>query len=269
VLERHRGAGYRRAMAQVAVNGATLHVEEAGNGPAVLFLHGGLGDRRLWEPQAAALANRFRCIRYDLRFFGRSSGPAAPWSSVDDAIGLLDALGLERAALVRLSLGGGLALDIAAAHPDRVWAIVHVAASFTGAPANLDGDEQEAAYDEAIARGDLDAAMDIDFALWAPLGVDDTLRELWRATPDARGLPAGARPLPRTEPRLEEISAPTLVVIAAEDPAFLREHGETVARRVPGARRVVVESDHYLTLRQPEQVGELLLEFLGAAAPPA
>jgi len=199
-----------------------------------------------------------------------STGPGVEWSSVDDVVGLLDALGIERAALVGLSLGGGLALDLAAAHPDRVWAIVHVAASFTGAPANLDGDEQEAAYDEAIGRGDLDAAMDIDFALWAPLGVDDTLRELWRETPDARGgLPAGARPLPRAEPRLEEISAPTLVVIAAEDPAFLREHGETVARRVPGARRVVVASDHYLTLRRPEQVGELLLEFLGAAAPPA
>ena len=252
------------------MNGATLEVEEAGNGPAVLFLHGGLGDRRLWEPQAAALASRFRCIRYDLRFFGRSSGPAAPWSSVDDAIGVLDALGVERTAVVGLSLGGGLALDLAAANPDRVWAIVHVAASFTGAPANLDGDGQEAAYDEAIARGDLDAAMDIDFALWAPLGVDDTLRELWRETPDARGgLPAGAQPLPRAEPRLEEITAPTLVVIAAEDPAFLREHGETVARRVPGARRVVVASDHYLTLRRPEQLGELLLVFLGAAAPPA
>src|SRR5205823_11750419 len=99
---------------------------------------------------------------------------------------------------------------------------------------------------------------------------DETLRELWRATPDARGLPDGAKPRPRppAHERLGEISVPTLVVVPTHDPPELRAVGETVARRVPGARLVEIDSDHYLTLRLPEQLVELLREFLEAAAAP-
>ena len=107
-------------MAYLDVNGARLWVEEEGTGPAVLFIHGGLGDLRLWEPQARALSERFRCIRYDLRFWGRSESPGVAFSSIDDVIGVLDALGVKRAALVGLSLGGGLALDVTLAYPHPV-----------------------------------------------------------------------------------------------------------------------------------------------------
>jgi 3-oxoadipate enol-lactonase len=258
-------------VAHADVNGARLWVEEEGAGPAVLFVHGGLGDRRLWQPQAHALAARFRCIRYDLRFWGRSESPGTEFSAVDDAIGVLDAAGIERAAVVGLSLGGGLALDVALAHPERVWALVHVAAGVSGMPVDPYTPEQAAAYEEAEARGDLDAMMEIDLAVWAPLGTDDELRELWRATPDALGVPDGAsprQPSPAGE-RLEEVGVPTLVVVPAHDPPAQREVGATVARRVPGARLVEVDSDHYLTLRLPEQLSELLLEFLVPAAPPA
>jgi pimeloyl-ACP methyl ester carboxylesterase len=64
------------------------------------------------------------------------------------------------------------------------------------------------------------------------------------------------------------VQVPTLVVVAAHDPPAQRELGATAARRIPGARLVEVDSDHYLTLREPEQLGELLVEFLGASAPP-
>ena len=256
-------------MSHVEVNGARLWVEECGAGPAVVFVHGGLGDLRLWERQAWALAARFRCVRYDLRFYGRSTGPAAEWSQVDDLIGVLDALGIDRAALVGLSLGGGLALDSALAHPERVWALAHVAGGVSGLGIDPYTPEQEAAYEAALDRGDLDAAMDIDFAIWAPLGADETLRELWRATPDARGMPDGAKQLPGppAHDRLGDVSVPTLAVVATRDPADLRARGETVARAVPRARLVEVDSDHYLTLRQPERVSRVLDEFLCSAAP--
>lgn len=256
-------------MPHVQVNGASLWVEEAGKGPAVVFVHGGLGDLRLWEPQMWALSERFRCVCYDLRFFGRSTGPGAEWSPVADLVGLLDALGVERAALVGLSLGGGLALDVALAHPERVWALVHVAGGVTGLGVDVYTPEQEKAYDAALERGDFDAAMDVDFAIWAPLGANELLRELWRATPDARGLPERARPLPRPDAheRLGEVSAPTLVVVARHDPAELRARGETVARGVPSARLVEVDSDHYLTLREPARINRLLDDFLCSAAP--
>jgi pimeloyl-ACP methyl ester carboxylesterase len=252
----------------VDVNGARLYVEDEGAGPAVLFIHGGLGDLRLWEPQARALAPSFRCIRYDLRYWGRSQSRGMEFSSVDDAVGVLDALGVEQAALVGLSLGGGLALDVTLAHADRVWALVHVAAGVTGMPVDAYGEERGAAYEAAEAARDLDTMMEIDFAVWAPLGSDEQLRMLWRATPDALGLPDGAAPRPRdpAHERLGEIAVPTLVVVPAHDPAAQREVGKTVARRVPGAQLVEIDSDHYLTLRRADEVSTLLREFLTTSA---
>jgi len=69
-------------MPHADVNGAQLWFEEEGAGPAVVFVHGGLGDLRLWEPQAKLLAQRFRCVRYDLRFWGNSDGPGEEFSPV-------------------------------------------------------------------------------------------------------------------------------------------------------------------------------------------
>jgi pimeloyl-ACP methyl ester carboxylesterase len=256
-------------MAHVEVAGARLWVEEEGSGPAVLFLHGGLGDLRLFEPQARALAGRFRCIRYDLRLWGRSEAAGVEFSSIDDAVGVLDTLGVEQAALVGLSLGGGLAIDVALAHPERTWALVHIAGGVTGLPVDPYTPEQDAAFEQALRSGDVDVAMRIDLDVWAPLGADDAMRELWRATPDALGIPDGAKPLPRPDAheRLDQIAVPTLVVVPTHDPAGQQEVGATVARRVPGAQLVELESDHYVTLRHADQVNELLLEFLTAAAP--
>ena len=121
-------------MPHVDVNGARLWVEEQGSGPAVLFVHGGLGDSRLWEPQARALAAHFRASATTCASGDAPSRRASSLSAVDDAIGVLDALGVERAAIVGLSMGGGLALDVTLAHPDRVWALVHVAAGVSGTP---------------------------------------------------------------------------------------------------------------------------------------
>src|SRR6187397_1840207 len=110
-------------MAVVDVGGARIWYDEAGEGPSVLLLHGGLGDSGLWEPLVPFDAERFRTIRTDLRFFGGSSGPAVPWSWQEDVAGILDELGIVWAALVGLSLGGRIALDVELAHHDRLWAV--------------------------------------------------------------------------------------------------------------------------------------------------
>jgi 3-oxoadipate enol-lactonase len=255
----------------VDVNGARLWYDEAGSGPAVLLLHGGLGDSGLWEPVVPFLAGRFRTIRTDLRFYGRSTGPNVPWSWQDDAVAVLDELGIERAALVGLSLGGKLALDIALAHPDRLWAVVGVAPGLGGHGADAYTEGQDARYEAAAAAGDLEAAMEIDFEVWAPLGADARIKQLWRATPEANSLPPGLEPLAPTGPpakeRLGELAVPTLIVTASHDPAGMREIGPLVEREAPDARHVELDSDHYVTLREPELLSRVLLEFLAAAAP--
>jgi pimeloyl-ACP methyl ester carboxylesterase len=253
----------------VDVNGARLWFDEAGSGPAVLLLHGGLGDSELWEPVVPFLAARFRTIRTDLRFYGRSTGPNAPWSWQDDAIGVLDALEIERAAIVGLSMGGKLALDIALAHPDRLWAVAGVAPGLGGHDGGAYTEEHEARFEAAEDK--TEAMMEIDLEVWAPLGADDRIRRLWRATPDANPLPDGVEPLepagaPASE-RLGELAVPTLIVTASHDPAGMREIGPLVEREAPTARHLELDSDHYLTLREPELLSGVLLEFLTAAAP--
>ena len=263
--------GYRRPVPAVDVNGARLWYDEAGSGDAVLLIHGGLGDSGLWEPVVPLLAERFRAIRTDLRFYGRSTGPAVPWSWQDDIVGVLDALGIEKAALVGLSLGGKLALDVALAYPERLWAVVGVAPGLGGHDGAAYSEEQGVRYEAAEAEGDLDAAMAIDFEVWAPLGADDRIWALWHATPDANPLPPGLEPVAATgapaKERLGELAVPTLIVTASHDPAGMREIGPLVARDAPDARHVELDSDHYVTLREPELLSSVLVEFLTAAAP--
>jgi len=256
-------------VAVVDVGGARLWYDEAGEGQAVLLLHGGLGDSGLWEPVVPLLAERFRTIRTDLRFFGRSTGPAVPWSWLADTIGVLDELGVERAALVGLSLGGRLAFDVALAHPERLWAVVGVAPGLGGHDGDPYTEEHQARYEAAEDK--VEAMMEIDLEVWAPLGADERIRQLWRKTPDANPLPDGVEPLdppgaPAKE-RLGELGVPTLVVTAAHDPPGFREIGPFVAEAAPDARHVELDSDHYLTLREPELVARTLLDFLSETEP--
>jgi 3-oxoadipate enol-lactonase len=262
--------GYRRGVPVVDVSGARLWYDEAGRGPAVVLLHGGLGDSGLWEPVVPFLAASFRTVRTDLRFFGRSVGPASPWSWEQDVIGVLDELGIERAALVGLSFGGRVAIDVALAAPERLWALAGVAPGLSGLGGTPYTDEQDAAYEAAEAAGDLDAMMAVDFEVWAPLGVDDRIRRLWRATPDASPLPAGVEPRSAAapaRPRLSELRVPTLVVTVSHDPQVFRDVGTLVAREAPNARHVELDSDHYVTLREPELLAGMLVDFLAEVAP--
>jgi pimeloyl-ACP methyl ester carboxylesterase len=239
----------------VDVNNARFWVEEAGAGPTVLFLHFGLGDWRVLEPELRALADEFRCVAYDRRFFGRTEAPTEPYSDVDDAIALMEALDLGRAALVGVSGGGKLALDIAAAHPERVWAVAHIAAPVSGIPW---GDELEAAYADADTP---EKELEADLKVWAPLGAEDFYRELLL---QARPSDVEAAKPPPVE--LESVRVPTLVITAKHDPPSLQHCGREAARRLPQARLVELDTDHYLTLREPELVTTLLREFLSGTS---
>jgi pimeloyl-ACP methyl ester carboxylesterase len=240
----------------IEANNARFWVETAGEGDPVVFIHFGLGGWRVFEPEFHALAGRFRCVAFDRRFVGRTEAPAEPYSSVEDVVALLDVLDIERAALVGLSGGGKLALDVAFAHPARVRSLVHIAAPVTGVPW---GEELGALYAGADTPEQKVAA---DLRVWAPLGVDDLIRELRQ---EVRDDPEGAVEAKTPPVDLEQIRVPTLVIVAKHDPASLQNAGREAARRIPAARLVEIDGDHYLTLREPELLSRLLLEFLASA----
>ena len=105
--------------------------------------------------------------------------------------------------------------------------------------------------------------LEVDLQVWAPLGADDFFRELLRTVHDSPDEAVAATNPPVA---LEEVRVPTLVVTAKHDPESLQNAGREAARRLPHARLIEVDSDHYLTLREPELVTKLLRDHLSATA---
>jgi pimeloyl-ACP methyl ester carboxylesterase len=264
------------------VPGGELSYEIAGHGPnAVVLLHPGLWDRRTWDREFALLADEgYTVLRYDTRGYGKSSRlvPGEAYSNVRDLAAVMDAAGLERAALVGCSMGGAIAIDFTLAHPERVWALVPVAPGLGGFESTP---EEEvwweswfAPVEAAVAAGDLERAQDLRLELWAPLGTDDEagrrIREiafdnLHEITADE----SGAEELdPPAASRLHEITAPTLVLLAGHDPPDMKRIGEALREAIAGARVVTIEeADHVVNLRTPARFDELVLPFLAETAP--
>lgn len=116
----------------VAVEGGTLAYREAGAGPALVLLHGGDTDGRMWETLVPRLAERHRVIAVDARGHGASTAPAGPQPQmIEDLRRLLDALGVSRATLAGFSMGGGTATGFTLRHPERVERLVLLS---TGGP---------------------------------------------------------------------------------------------------------------------------------------
>ena len=242
-----------------------LHYELAGNGPAVVLLHAGVVDSRIWRPVVPLLARYHTVVTYDQRGYGRSRRIDGPYSSVDDLRALLDEIQLARASLVGLSRGGAIAVEFALAHPESVHALVLVASGVRGAGLRIALDpDVEARWEAADARGDAAELAEFDMQLWAPLGVDDELRAMFLENAETSNA-EDPEVAPDTAPaeRLAEIRAPTLVVTADADVPALNAVGERLAREIPNALSAVIEgADHMVPWRRPEELAHLVLEFL-------
>ncbi|HEY0932203.1 MAG TPA: alpha/beta fold hydrolase, partial [Trebonia sp.] len=166
----------------IGIPGGSLAGEEAGTGEPAVLLHGFSFDAALWDPQFPALARHYRTIRYDLRGFGASGPPVAGQGHLGDLLALLDALAVDRAHLVGLSLGANLALAAAALHPDRVRSVVLASPGLPGHRWTSPRPPDEAAR-QAAAHG------------------TETAKEWWLSHPIFRS--AGRYPAART--RLAEM----------------------------------------------------------------
>jgi pimeloyl-ACP methyl ester carboxylesterase len=115
------------------VNGTRLYYEVAGAGEPIVLIHGFTIDARMWDDQFAPFAAHHRVVRYDMRGFGRSAPmDNAPYAHTDDLAALLTHLTVTRAAIVGLSMGGGVAVDFALAYPAMTGALIPVDAALGG-----------------------------------------------------------------------------------------------------------------------------------------
>jgi pimeloyl-ACP methyl ester carboxylesterase len=257
------------------VNGARIHYRRSGAGYPVVFLHAGVGDSRMWEPQAKGLGEHFDVITPDMRGYGESELPAASWSPVADVLALMDALRIrETAHLVGCSIGGGVAIDFALEHPDRVSKLVLVGAGVSGQPHDHKYDDLYTDVDAAEETRDLDVLNEAEMRLWL-VGpgrksdqVDKRLRDLFLEMngiglkSDFAGAPK-QNIVPPAFGRLGEIKAPTLVVVGDEDLSETQDKADLLVEKIPGARKAVIhDAAHLPNLEHPDRFNRLLLDFL-------
>lgn len=261
------------AAARLAVAGGEIAYDVTGSGPTVVLLHGAFLDRRSWDQQVPVLARTFRVVRYDIRPFGESTRPEAPYSVPGDLLRLLDHLAVDRAHLVGHSFGGAAALDFALLHPTRVDRLVLAAAPPNGFVPPDDERRLIAPIFAAVKDGD-DAIVKAFLAhpMWsASKGRSDVMRALDAGT--RRNLApfrmSFAPYLPMTPPaieRLSEVRAPTLVIVGDRDMPSIQQSAALAAKQIPGARLVVVPgADHALPLGWAEEFNAEVAGFLSAA----
>lgn len=257
-------------------DGGRLRYVDEGDGPSVTLLHPGVWDLRVWDADVVSLLDAgYRVIRYDLRGHGGSSWPDAPYSHVEDLRELLDHLDIWRTALVGCSLGGDVAVRFALDAPERVWALAPVASGLEGFP--WDDEELTDVYEpvqRAIDAGDVVRATEEGLRIWAPLGVDDPagarIRSIALDNAEVFAIDESlaAPSAPSAFERLEEIDAPTLVLVGDRDLRDIERVADALATRIPGARKAVIEgADHVVNLRQPRAFDAALLAFLEGVRP--
>jgi 3-oxoadipate enol-lactonase len=255
-----------------------LHAEVAGEGPAVVLLHEGICDSRMWEPQWETFTRSHRVLRFDFRGYGDSPVASGKYSSARDTIELVEREGLERFALVGVSLGGRVAMEVALAMPERVSALVLVG---SGLPGHDWSDEVKSCWQEeeaALRARDLDRAVEISLRTWVdgprrkPEDVDADVRarvgemqrrayELWLPFADAED--EEELLVEDVADRLGEIQAPTLVLVGEEDVPDMQAIAKRLAAEIPGARyETIANTAHVPSMERPEEFGRLVLGFL-------
>jgi 3-oxoadipate enol-lactonase len=259
-------------MASFQRDGVEIQFEDSGgDGPPILWSHGFLMDHTMFDPQVAGL-DGYRHIRWDERGFGRTNatGPFTYWDSADDAVALLDHLGIDQAVLGGMSQGGFLSLRAALAHPDRVRALVLIdTQSGTEDPENV---ESYRGMIDAVAHGDEEtrsAVFDIVGGLIIDEpGLQEEWKAKWMADDPSRIVDPGGALLDRDDitDRLGEITCPALVVHGTADTAIPIEKAELLRAGLADCRDLVpIEgAAHAPNLTHPDEVNAHIERFLDA-----
>jgi 3-oxoadipate enol-lactonase len=261
-------------------NHASIHYQTAGDPahPAVVLIHAGIADLRMWDSIAAPLAERYFVLRYDTRGFGLTTTENVSYSNRDDLRALMDAVGIDRAAVIGCSRGGTIAMDFTLEHPSRVRKLVMVCSTPSGL--ELDGpfppeqvalDEQMMALEEA---GQYEELVALEVRMW----VDGFGRSPDAVNPDVRQavlmmnlesiphLSEKATPTPLDPPafgRLGEIACPVLITTGAHDESVPEMAAPILLKRIPNASyHQFAHSAHVPSMEEPDEFLRVVGAFL-------
>jgi 3-oxoadipate enol-lactonase len=248
----------------------SLHHRVDGTGPALVLLHAGVADLRMWEPQVAALSRRNTVVRCDLRGFGESRlSPGMSYCDAEDVLALLDDLDVGEFALVGASYGGNVALQVASTVPERVQRLLLLAPAADVAEPDEALRAHWAEENRLVDLGDLDAATELNVQGWLGPEADDAARaSVRRMQREAlvQQVAAGDvddRELPVV---LERLTMPTDIFVGSHDFAFFVATARELARRLPRSRLVELPwAGHLPSVERPNETTALILESLASS----
>ena len=254
------------------VNGTRLHYEVAGSGPTLVLVHGGAMDMRMWDDQMGPFTQRYRVVRYDVRGHGRSALPSGEnYSRPDELKALLDYLGIRRASIVGLSMGGGIAIEFALSYPDATDALVPIGSGLGGYSRS---DEWLALLEtrKSIARNSgAQAAREFwlsTYVFGSALETPNVGPRVIEMVSDYSGWAwANDDPFQALDPppieRLGEITAPTLVMAGERDIPDCLRIADLLERRIPGAKMAIMPGvGHACNMEDPGSFNRTVLRFL-------
>jgi pimeloyl-ACP methyl ester carboxylesterase len=263
-------------------DGVKIYYEDTGSGIPIVFVHEFAGDHRAWEPQVRWFARRYRCITYDARGYPPSDVPAggerySQDRARDDIRAVLDALQIDKAHIVGLSMGGFATLHFGFTYPERARSLVIAGCGYGAAPEKRAqfADESEAAarrFDAGMAKAAEAYALGptrVQFQNKDPRGWREFADQL--AEHSSEGAAATMRGVQKRRPSLYEltdkmrtITAPTLIVTGDEDWPCL-EPGLLMKRTISTAGLIVMpNAGHTINLEEPAAFNQHLTDFFHA-----
>jgi pimeloyl-ACP methyl ester carboxylesterase len=256
------------------VNGVKLYYEVEGEGKAVVLIHAGKLDRRMWDDQFDLYAKHYKVIRYDVRGYGKSEIPQKPYSDSEDLHGLMKFLNVSKASLIGLSMGGKIAIDFALEHPEMVKALIPVASDLSGFAWSSENIMQ--GYQKIImtARDESESQaveLWLKFPLFAPAMENPTVGDKVRKIVEENSHVFLLNPLIRRQikppavERLSEIAVPTLIIVGDRDVPDIMAIADTLEKNIAGAKKVVIPgSGHLVNLEKSEEFNRIVLDFLSS-----
>ena len=235
------------------VNGIAVHYAIWGEGPALILLHGGLGNMEYFGGQVGEFAKHYKVIAMDSRGHGQSTRNADPYSyglMANDVVALMDHLKIDKASIVGWSDGGIIGIDIAINHPQRLDKVFAF-----GANTNVAGLKPDIDKNPTFAKYIENAAKDYERLSKTPKDFEafvTQIAQMWATQPNY------------SKEQLATIKSPVAIADGEHDEAIKQEHNVEMSQDIPGSKLVILMGlSHFAMLQDPAAFNEAVLNFLG------
>ena len=260
-------------MAKARINGININYRSEGRGEALVMIMGFSSNRRAWMFQIPVFKKRFRVITFDNRGAGKSEKPEGPYSTrvmAEDTVGLMDHLGIKKAHVLGVSMGGMIAQEVAINHPERVDKLVLVA-TYASRDNQSNGPTAEMRAAEKLPiKGMVSRLMSVASNGSLLMVVAGLLRRIPLALLGKSGMAGliGQREACMGHDaleRLDQISAPTLILAGGADRVIKPSSSDEMAKRIPNAKLTVFDQgSHVFCMEMKDRFNEEVLRFLEA-----